>query len=342
MSAGKTPAAPTSQPSVLNLTSLTLAQLRYVVALDRHRSFRAAADSCHVTQPALSMQIGKLEEMCGFYLFDRSAQPIVPTHEGTAVVEQARAILREVDRFADVVRGSHSAALRGPYRLGVIPTLATSLVPALLPAFASSHPDVELIVEERTTEDLVASLLDGALDGGLAAIPLSVPTLRETPIYREPLYVYLAPGHPLSDRGELRQSDLVEHHAWLLAEGHCFRDQALHLCRVDRRSMGDGPRSSFEGQSFETLVRLVDAGTDLTILPHAVVARLPAERRAAQVRRFRAPQPARQIGFLRVREHLRRNIGDAIVDILAAQVTRDEASLLFEPEEVDVLAPVSR
>jgi LysR family hydrogen peroxide-inducible transcriptional activator len=302
-----------------NLSALTLTQLRYLAALDQHRSFRIAAERCHVTQPALSMQIQKLEELFGFHVFDRSAQPIVPTEQGAAVLAQVRAVLRECDRLGDVVRVAGGRQLTGMYRLGVIPTLAPVLVPLLLPAFARAHPTVELVVEELRTDPLIARVLDGTVDGGLAATPLSVPGVHEEPLFVESLAVYLSPGHPLSPRAQLNQSDLVEHRPWLLEEGHCFRNQVLHVCRVDRRARADAPSAHFDGSSFETLVRLVDAGAGLTVLPHSVVASLSDAQRS-RMRPFQDPAPARQVSFVFAREQLRRRVGEAIVDVLAQEL----------------------
>ncbi|APR80356.1 Hydrogen peroxide-inducible activator [Minicystis rosea] len=304
-------------PQAPNLSALTLTQLRYLAALDQHRSFRVAAERCHVTQPALSMQIQKLEELFGFPVFDRSAQPIVPTEQGEAVLAQARAVLRECDRLGDVVRVACGQKLSGLYRLGVIPTLAPTLVPLLLPAFVRDHPTVELVVEELRTEPLIARVLDGSLDGGLAATPLSVPGLHERPLFVEALAVYLAPDHPLTQRTHVLQSDLVEHRPWLLEEGHCFRNQVLHVCRLARRY--DGPQARFDGSSFETLVSLVDAGIGLTVLPRSVVARL-SEAQRRRVRSFAEPAPAREVSFVFSREQLRRRIADAVVEELVRAV----------------------
>src|SRR3954468_16978428 len=132
------------------LSTMTLSQLGYLVAVDRKRSFREAAASCFVTQPALSQQIRKLEDELGVRLFDRSRQPVVPTEAGERVLEQARVILREAARMGDVVAGL-AGGIAGSYRLGIIPTLAPTLLPRFLPGFVRRHPRVELVVEELQT-----------------------------------------------------------------------------------------------------------------------------------------------------------------------------------------------
>lgn len=323
----------------MDLSALTLTHLRYLVAIDTSRSFRAAADECHVSQPTLSTQLQKVEEIVGARLFDRSRQPVVPTDIGTRVVAQARVILRETKRLGEMAsRGS----LEGTFRLGVIPTLAASLVPLLLPRFAKKHPDVELVLEEVQTDRMVMRLHDDSLDGGLAATPLGAPVVFERPICREPLWIYLSPGHALTKRTRIRQSELADECVWLMPEGHCFRTQVIHLCSLHRRgqrSSGDGPGIRFESGSFETLIRLVDAGLGMTILPELVVRALPPATRRARVRPFEGFTPVREVSFVRIREHLRREVADAIVDALLAALPDDVVVTGSPPRRQEVLAP---
>jgi LysR family transcriptional regulator, hydrogen peroxide-inducible genes activator len=295
----------------MDLSTLTLTHLRYLVAIDGTRSFRAAAEECHVSQPTLSTQLQKLEEIVGARLFDRSRQPVVPTDTGARIVAQARVILRETNRLGELAR---PGVLEGTFRLGVIPTLASSLVPLLLPRFAKQHPRVELILEEIHTDRLIARLQDDSLDGGLAATPLGAPSVIERPLCREPLWVYLSPGHDLCARARVRQSELADECVWLMPEGHCFRTQVLHLCslRKDAQTPGVGASIRFESGSFETLIRLVDAGLGITVLPELVVRALPAATRRARVRPFEGATPVREVSLVRIREHLRQAIADAI------------------------------
>lgn len=325
----------------MDLSALTLTHLRYLVAIDSTRSFRAAADECHVSQPTLSTQLQKVEEIVGARLFDRSRQPVMPTDVGARVVAQARIILRETKRLGDVAQ---PGALEGTFHLGVIPTLASSLVPLLLPRFAKQHPRVELVLEELQTDLLVARLQDDSLDGGLAATPLGSPMVFERPVCREPLSIYLAPGHPLTRRSRIRQSELADECVWLMPEGHCFRTQVLHLCKLQRGAQVpcDGASIRFESGSFETLIRLVDAGLGMTVLPELVVRALPAATRRARVRPFEGPTPVREVSFVRIREHLRREVADAIVDSLLATLPDDlVVTSARMPRRQEVVAPFS-
>jgi len=318
---------------------MTLTQLAYLVAVDRCRSFREAAASCFVTQPALSQQVQKLEEQLGVRIFDRSRQPVVPTEAGARVLAQARVILREAQRMGDVV-AEVAGEIAGPYRLGIIPTLAPTLLPLFLPAFVRRHPRVELVVEELQTATMLARLADDTLDGGLASTPLHAPGIHERHLYREPFHVYVASGHRLARRASIAQADLAAESVWIMAEGHCFREQVLQLCGTGRGVTEDGAGAvRFESGNFDTLVRLVDAGFGLTVLPEMVIRALPAARRRSRVRPFAPPVPTREVSFVHSRDHLRRAVADALVAAVRAALP---AELVAEAEEGRrVLAPVA-
>lgn len=320
----------------MELSALTIQQLRYLVAVEEHRSFRDAAGACHVSQPALSMQLKKLEDLLGFCVFDRSRQPVIPTERGVQVVAQARLVLGHVQRIGTIVNSEDELA--GSYRLGIIPTLASTFVPTFLPAMARRHPRVELEIVEEKTDVLLRRLRDGSLDGGLAATPLDVPGIHEEVVCHEAFFAYLHPGHPLLRAERVHQSDLVGEQLWLLSEGHCFRTQILHLCSADRRpGVGEVGRVTFDAGSFETLVRLVDGGMGITILPELVVRQLSPEQRAAQARPFVAPEPVREIGLLTTRTQVRREITEALFQVMRASVPGDvvgrkpEASTIVKP-----------
>lgn len=306
-----------------DLSPVTLTQLRYLVSVGRVRSFRAAAEECHVSQPALSVQIQKLEEILRVRVFDRTHQPIVPTDIGHLILRQAVVVLREAQRFVEIADSSEKLA--GTYRLGVLPTLAPTLLPRFLPTFARTHPNVCLVIEELQTREMIGRLQSDTLDGGFAATPLQVPGLNEQQVCYEPLSVYLPPNHAFQKQTRIRQSQLVDELVWLMPEGHCFRSQVLHLCKIDRsvQRASNLARVQFESGSFETLIGLVDAGFGLTILPELVVRSFGKDRRKTRVRPFSGPTPVREISFVHVREHLRRAIGDALAETVKQSLPQE-------------------
>jgi len=314
----------------MDLGQVTLTQMRYAVAIAEAGSFRAAAERCHVSQSGLSMQVQKLEELLGAVLFDRGKKPVLQTPDGKAAIAQMRTVLRETERLRQVL--ADEAEPSGRFRLGVIPTLAPTVIPRFLKRFVSRYPRVELRIEELKTDDIVARLHADTLDAGIAATPLAEAGLQEETLALEPLLAYLPPDDPLLRKKAIAQTDLEQRELWVMPEGHCFRTQVLSYCRGETR----GERVRFESGSFETLIRLVDAGMGATILPALVVHGLDRRRREAQVRPLAGPTPVREIGLVIGRTELRRRV----VEALASEVREGLGAALGKaPRRTQVLDP---
>ncbi len=322
----------------MDLSALTIQQLRYLVAVERHRSFRNAALASHVSQPALSMQIKRLEEIVGVLIFDRSKNPVAVTDDGAAIVAQARLALEHFDRIGDRAtrKGDHPGEVSGSIRLGIIPTLVPSIVPILLPLLARTHPRLDVELVETRTARLTRSLREGTIDAGIAATPLEIAGLHERVLCHEAFYVYLPEGHALLAQTRVHQADLVDEHVWLLSEGHCFRTQVLHLCSVDRHLPANAVSVRFDGGSFETLAAIVDSGLGMTILPELTVRQLAAGRRA-RVRSFVEPEPLREVSLVYAREQARAPITDAIFQAARAALPPDLVGR--KPRRSSILKP---
>jgi len=302
----------------VDLSQVTLTQMRYAIAVEDGQSFRQAAERSHISQSGLSMQIAKLEELLGLVLFDRGKKPLLVTPEGEPALAQMRAVLRETERLGQVVAEGEEPS--GRFRLGVIPTLAPTVLPLFIGRFVAAHPRVELMIEELKTAEIIARLRADTLDAGLVATPLGVAGLREEALGHERLLAYLPPGDPLLGKRSVSQAALSARDLWIMPEGHCFRSQVLSYCGSEPR-----PHSAhvqFESGSFETLVRLVDEGLGATVLPELVVRGLPAVRRKRQARPLVAPTPVREIGLVTARNHLRRRVSDALATEIRDGLTR--------------------
>lgn len=271
------------------MISATLKQLRYFEALARHGHFGRAAEACSISQPALSMQIKELEQALGSALVDRGPRQVQLTRLGEEVAGRARDIVRSVDELADLARASRDQ-LVGRLRIGVIPTVAPYLLPAVIGTLAKTHPGLDIHVRETVTPKLIQALADGQIDTAIVALPVSEPSLAEVPLFAED-FVLVRPGadqgKPIPSAETLRAMRLL-----LLEEGHCFRDQALSFC-----NMQAAPREMLDASSLSTLVQMVGAGIGVTLLPEMAV---PVETRSASVSvaRFKSPRPSRTLGMV--------------------------------------------
>jgi len=320
------------EPAIRPPGDATLTQLAYAVAVDAHRHFGRAAAACGVTQPTLSMQIGKLERALGITLFERGRSPVTPTEAGRRVVAQARVALREAARVREVCAAAGDD-IAGELRLGVIPTLAPYLLPRLLPALVERHPRLALVIEERVTDDVLAGLRGGALDAALVATPAAADDVVETVLFREPFVAYVGAGHRLAGRTTITPADLSLDDLWLLAEGHCFRAQAVRLCGqraghgARSRATGDAAAACtattrFESGNLETLKRLVERGIGMTLLPALAAADL-APSQQALVRPFAAPAPSRDVRLARPRASTRAHLVEAFAAALRRSLPED-------------------
>lgn len=272
------------------MIGLTLKHLRYFDALARHAHFGRAAESCGISQPALSVQIKDLEAMLGSPLVERSARRIRLTNLGETFLERARGILVQVGELDDLAR-SAMGPLAGQLRLGIIPTVAPYLLPQVMAALSARMPGLDLRPRESVTKSLITDLLDSQLDAAIVALPISEPALQEFALFAEDFVLV----RPISEVNRPVPSPqmLGEMRLLLLEEGHCFRDQALSFCEVSISN----PRYLMEGSSLSTLVQMVGAGLGLTLIPEMALS-LETGLAQVSVARFPPPSPARSIGMV--------------------------------------------
>lgn len=307
------------------MNSLTIKQFRYFEALVRHGHFGRAADACSISQPAMSVQIRELEESLGTELFDRGARQARLTSFGEEFALRVREILRSVDELADLARASQDR-LTGRLRIGVIPTVAPYLLPAIIGNLTRSE-GLDIHVRETLTRKLIEELAEGRLDTAIVALPVSEPSLTEVPLFTEK-FVLVRPGEdagkPVPSSETLREMRLL-----LLEEGHCFREQALSFCNMHSVR----PRELLDGSSLSTLVQMVGAGIGVTLIPEMAVA---VETRSApvSVAHFESPQPSRTIGMIWRKTS---PLGKQLTEI--SEVVRRSADMLRDPPPVNSAAP---
>lgn len=263
-------------------------QLRYVVAVARAGNFSRAAEQCHVAQPSLSQQVRKLEDELGERLFDRLKRTVRLTAHGEAFLPRAVKILEEVDaarREASDARG----LVRGTLTVGVLPTIAPYLLPAVLVAFGAAFPGVEIVVQEDTTARLLKLAAAYEVDFALVSRPVHDDRMEVRDLFAEELRVAVPPGHPLARKRTVRPADLRKERLIVMQEGHCLGDQVLGFC--ERYELK--PNISFRSAQLETIQALVCSGVGLSLVP-AMAVRTGREDLPAY-RSLSSPPPERKI-----------------------------------------------
>ncbi|MFF5182513.1 LysR substrate-binding domain-containing protein [Streptomyces sp. NPDC000345] len=271
----------------------SLAQLRAFAAVAEHLHFRDAAAAIGMSQPALSGAVSALEETLGVTLLERTTRKVLLSPAGERLAVRAKAVLEEVGALleeAEAVR----APFTGVLRLGVIPTVAPYLLPAVLRLVHDRYPHLDLQVHEEQTATLLDGLTTGRLDLLLLAVPLGVPGVLELPLFDEDFVLVTPLGHELGGRTGIPREALRELHLLLLDEGHCLRDQALDICREAGRE--DAPVST-TAAGLSTLVQLVAGGLGCTLLPRTAVTVETSRSTQLRTGSFAEPAPTRRIAF---------------------------------------------
>ena len=298
---------------------MTIQQLEYIIAVDNYRHFAKAAEACYVTQPTLSMMIQKLEDELGVKIFDRRANPVEPTGIGKLILEQARTSVCHFNQVKEVINNEMNI-LEGDFKIGIIPTIATYIVPELLRTVGAAETDINLIMREKPTSVIIEDIINGKLDGGLAATPLNNPMLMEIPIYYEKFYAYTSPLDSFAEDEEIDMANIDICDLWLLKDIHCLRGQALNLCQ--RRQEGLECRTvKYESGSLDTLISIVDYNGGLTIIPEMTAMGLPEEKQS-NLRNIKGNTTVREVSLLVSKEFVRHNVANAIVDMIKRSVPK--------------------
>ncbi|WP_395108860.1 LysR family transcriptional regulator [Actinomadura sp. SCN-SB] len=254
---------------------MQLQQLAYFVAVAEVRHFTQAAEILHVAQPSLSKQIRALEAELGASLFSRARGNITLTPAGETLLPLAKRILADVETARLEVQ-ELAGLRRGRVRLGATPSLCAGLLGDVLRRFHDAYPGIRLIVEEGGSRDLVRDLTRGLLDLALVILPLhGDPPLETTPVLRENLVV-ASPVEPgkVPRRSFLRIEDLRNRPLVMFRSGYDLREATIGACRA----AGFEPRFAVEGGEMDAVLRFVEAGLGIAVVPSMVLAGRPGLR----------------------------------------------------------------
>ena len=309
---------------------MTITQFKYTLAVAEHGNFTTASDKCFVTQPTLSMQVQKLEEELGVVIFNRSTKPLQVTEIGQKVLFQAKKIVEESSRMNDVV-SEEKGIIGGTLKVGIIPTVSSTLLPLFLNIFTKKHKNVELKIEEFNTETINQKLEDNTIDCAIAATPLNNNRIIERPLYYEPFVAYVPNHHFLAGNKVLEVDDLSNGDILILQDGHCFRDQVLNLCSFEDLNK----QYELKSGSFETLINLSNNGPWMTIIPYLHSNNL-SPKNLENIIPFQDPSPAREISMIYSKSQLKLPVINALMTTISS-VIRGQ----IKYNDIKIMSPVN-
>lgn len=266
---------------------MNLRDLKYIVAVAHTKSFVKAAQQCFVSQPTLSMQVKKLEDSLGVKIFERNNKRVLITDVGELIIATAKHILQDVDLIEEISANAQNP-LAGNFKLGAFPTLASYILPSLVPLIKNQLPHIRLILVEEKTDTLIQQLKNGDLDAALLAAPIKEDDLVAERLFDDIFKLAVSAQHHLAKQASINPSDLVGEPLLLLDEGHCLRDQALQFCQLN----GAEEEQNVRATSLETLRQMVRANTGITFMPDIAIQNDDSNIRYIP---FREPQPQRTI-----------------------------------------------
>ncbi|ODA32544.1 LysR family transcriptional regulator [Planctopirus hydrillae] len=207
---------------------MDLDQLRYFLQVAREGSFTRAAETLHISQPALSRSIQKLEEEFGRPVFERKTRSVELTDAGQLLQSRAQQVLSILDDTKSELMDDGES---GRVRIGAIPTIAPYFLPTVLRRFSQKFPRATVFVQESTTDVLLKSCTQGEIDLAVLALPVPAKYLEVEELFEEELLLVLPTDHPLVEKDKIRVTDVEPFPFVLLDEAHCLSDNIVSFCR---------------------------------------------------------------------------------------------------------------
>jgi DNA-binding transcriptional LysR family regulator len=245
-----------------------LPDIKLFVNIAEANSLTRGAERSHMSLPAASIRIKNLEEGLGVKLLYRTSQGVTLTPPGQAFMHHARLVLQQLTDLrgdlAEYVKGS-----RGHVRMFANTTAIAEFLPALLPKFLASHPDVNVDLKERLSHDIVRAVSEGKVDVGIVAGNVRTEGLEVLPFQEDRLVLVTSDAHPLAQRERIDFSEALAYDFVGMVEAsaiHAFLAQAanaLHRQIKIRIQVGN----------FEAACRMIDANVGIGVVPYSAASR---------------------------------------------------------------------
>lgn len=284
---------------------MNLRDLKYIVEVAREKNFARASAKVFVSQPALSMQIKKLEETLGVEIFERDKQNFLITPVGVEIIKKAEIILQESEEIKMIAKNSKDPH-KGEIRIGAFPTVASYFLPNFVKNIHKKFPHLKIFLIEAKSDELIAKLKNGELDLCLLAMPIADDNLIGEKIFSEKFLLATPKGHPFSKKSKIQIKELKNQELMLLEDGHCLRDQALEICSMVKAF----ENQDFRATSLETLRQMVANGTGITLIPEIAVR---SDDKISYVKIFNAP--FRTIGIHYRKSSVQKNLIKEIIKL---------------------------
>jgi LysR family hydrogen peroxide-inducible transcriptional activator len=315
---------------------MNFSQLEYLKELYVQGSFSAAAKHLQITQPALSLQIQKLEEELGFKLIDRTKRPLQFTEEGIYFYQKGIEILKMAEELKQA-SFELSEEIKGNVQVGIIPTLAPYLVPLFINELNQSYPALQIEVSELKTEAIISKLKLGDLDCGILSTPVTANGVIFETLFYERFYAYVSESHRLFNDEKIDVDMLNEEDVWYLEEGNCFQNQVNSICKINYQKQ-NSQNLVYRSSSIESLRRIVENKNGVTFIPELATINIPSELEEL-IKEFKGEQPVREISLAIPRNYSKERQVSAFKEVILKSIPK---RMINKPESwvVDTLLKI--
>lgn len=241
---------------------MDIRELEYFVTVSELKNFTAAAKRLHISQPAISKSVHKLEDELGFHLLDRTQKRVSLTEEGNVFLALAQDILARVLDAQNTMMG-YKNLTRGTFRIAVPPLLGAYVFPHLFVAFKNKYPSLEMFVIEDGSSIAVDLVQEEDVHVGLVILPPDLTDLHSHLITSQEIVVCLPTNHPLSTEPFLTFDQLKDEPIILYNEGFILREIILH----EYAKFNAIPKVALSTNQFQTIKAFVANGVGISFLP---------------------------------------------------------------------------
>jgi len=297
---------------------ISLKQLSYALAVERHLHFKKAAEDCSVSQSALSTALTELEKQLGLQIFERDNKKVLVTEIGKQVLDKAQSIILQVDDLYKLANAQQTA-LSYPLSIGIIPTIAPFLLPIVFPELAKQFPDLELQITEEQSHVLVDMVRRGDIDMAILALPFDCDGLLTFEFWEEDFYWITHSDDMQKGCKEITSDELEHSKLMLLKDGHCLKDQALSAC-----SMSSESSHKLEATSLNTLIQLVAGKLGTTLVPAMALEQLINHNDLLSQAHLGEPGPHRRIAFIARPNYTGVNNIELLMDLFKKQLHKNK------------------
>ena len=296
---------------------MNINQLKYFVEFARFCNFSKTAKQLGISQPALSLQIQKLEDEFEYQLVDRTRKPLSLTPEGELFFEKALKIVQQIEDLNNLSLEIENQ-LDGRLKVGVIPTLSPYLIPLFIDELNRKFPRLFLDIIELKTEEIIRKLNYNELDIGILSTPVQTKNIGFIPLFYEAFYLYVSDKHKLYDEDQIDLESISSGELWYLKEGNCFQNQVDSVCRLPDENKTNNP-FRYISYSIESLKHIVENQGGMTFIPELATMNIPSEYED-MIKSFLGPEPVREISAAYLRTSGLKKLASLLIDEIKGSV----------------------